>query len=62
MHPSDRAALEQALEQLIDDGTSEVGVRVGEDPAVRHLSLRGRTLERDASRRIPRVPSACCST
>jgi diguanylate cyclase (GGDEF)-like protein/PAS domain S-box-containing protein len=49
IHPGDRAAVDEALAQLIADGTSEVSLRVGEDPAVRHLSLRGRTLDRDAS-------------
>jgi diguanylate cyclase (GGDEF)-like protein len=47
--PSDRPALQAALEQLTEDGTSEVSLRVGDDAAVRHLSLRGRTLDRDAS-------------
>ena len=50
IHPGDRGAVEGALAQLIADGTCEVGVRVGEDLAVRHLSFRGRTLDRDASR------------
>jgi diguanylate cyclase (GGDEF)-like protein/PAS domain S-box-containing protein len=49
VHPGDRAALEEALAQLIADGTTEVSLRVGVDPAVRYLSLRGRTLDRDVS-------------
>jgi diguanylate cyclase (GGDEF)-like protein len=49
VHPGDQAALEGALAQLIADGTCEVSLRVGVEPAVRHLSLRGRTLDRDAN-------------
>jgi diguanylate cyclase (GGDEF)-like protein len=49
VHPGDQAAVEGALALLIAEGTSEVSLRVGEGPAVRHLSLRGRTLDRGAS-------------
>ena len=55
VHPTDRAALEQALGQLVAGGTSEVGVRVGDEPAVRHLSLRGRTLAHHGSAASHRV-------
>jgi diguanylate cyclase (GGDEF)-like protein len=48
VHPADRAGLEGALAQLIAEGTTEVSLRVGVEPTVRHLSLRGRTLDRDA--------------
>ena len=55
VHPSDRAALEQALSQLTAGSTSEVSLRVGDGPGVRFLSLRGRTLEHDGRGTSQRV-------
>jgi diguanylate cyclase (GGDEF)-like protein len=49
VYPGDRPALQGALAQLTEDGSTEISLRVGEGPAVRHLSLRGRTLDRDAN-------------
>ncbi len=49
VHPGDRAVLTEALAELISSGTNEVSLRVGEGPALRYLSLRGRTLDRRAS-------------
>jgi diguanylate cyclase (GGDEF)-like protein/PAS domain S-box-containing protein len=55
VHESDRPALAQALTQLGHGGTNEVSLRVGEEGAVRHLSLRGRTLALDEAGASQRV-------
>jgi diguanylate cyclase (GGDEF)-like protein len=47
VHPEDSARLLTALEQLVDAGVTEVGVRIGEGASTRHLSLRGKILDRD---------------
>ncbi|HEX8496751.1 MAG TPA: EAL domain-containing protein [Actinomycetales bacterium] len=46
-HPDDQAAVRAALQQLVDEGSTEVSLRVGGDLAARHVSLRGRVLQRD---------------
>jgi len=47
-HPEDRAAVSEAVEALRERVDSvEVDFRVGDQPALRHLRLRGRTVERD---------------
>ena len=48
VHPHDRAAVAEAVEGLRGDvATVEVDFRTGDDPAPRHLRLRGKTVERD---------------
>ena len=48
VHPEDRAGLSELLESLRGPAaTVEVDFRVGELPLLRHLRLRGRTVERD---------------
>ncbi len=47
VHPDDAGSVLVALAQLVGGGTIEVGARVGRDAERRHLSLRGRILERD---------------
>ena len=46
-HPDDAAAVLAALQQLAGSGTAEVAFRVGPDGGLRHLSLRGKVLDRD---------------
>ena len=43
----DREALAAFVRDLVATGSAEAGVRVGEDPGLRHLSLRGTVLDRD---------------
>jgi len=47
MHPDDAASVLTAVRQLVDIGATEVGLRVGPDTDRRHLSLRGKVLDRD---------------
>lgn len=47
VHPDDAQSLLTALRQLVDVGVTQVAVRVGQDAELRHLSLRGKILERD---------------
>ena len=47
VHAEDSAPLLAALQQLVEAGAFAVGVRVGRGAAVRHLSLRGKILDRD---------------
>ena len=44
---ADAAGVVLALQQLAGSGAAEASLRVGDDGAVRHLSLRGKVLERD---------------
>ncbi len=55
VHPADRAALGQALTRLRAEGTADVGVRVGENHTLRHLSLRGRVLVQNSARQASRA-------
>lgn len=45
--PEDSASALEAVQRLLDSGVTEVGLRVGQDAALRHLSMRGRVLDRD---------------
>jgi len=48
VHAEDRAAMSEAVEALRERVDSvEVDFRVGDQPALRHLRLRGKTVERD---------------
>ena len=55
VHPDDSDSLLAAVQELLTSGATEVEVRVGEDAAVRHLSLRGRVLDRDRRGRPARA-------
>jgi len=46
VNPADSAAVVDAVAELISAGMVEVGVRVGEGPGLRYLSLRGKVLTR----------------
>ncbi len=46
-HPDDAAAVIGAVQRLLGVGHSEVALRVGDGPAQRHLSMRGKVLDRD---------------
>ncbi len=46
-HPDDAESVLAGLAQLIDAGSTETALRVGQDAELRHLSLRGRVLDRD---------------
>jgi diguanylate cyclase (GGDEF)-like protein/PAS domain S-box-containing protein len=48
IHPDDSEALINALRHLVEEGTIEIGVRVGRDAGLRHLSLRGTVSDHDA--------------
>jgi diguanylate cyclase (GGDEF)-like protein/PAS domain S-box-containing protein len=54
-HPEDAAVVRIALEQLAATGATDVAVRVGHDTGVRHLSLRGRVIDRDHRGRAVRA-------
>jgi len=54
-HPDDAGAVASALQQLGDVGVCEVGLRVGQGAGQRHLSLRGRVLDRDRRGRALRA-------
>ncbi len=45
VHSQDRDVVHTALAQLLAEGTTEVGLRIGPDAGLRHLSLRGRILD-----------------
>jgi diguanylate cyclase (GGDEF)-like protein len=47
VHPADSEAVRGALVQLLETGATEVGLRIGHSAQERHLSLRGRILDRD---------------
>lgn len=47
VNPEDSAGLLEAVLALTASGVAEVGVRVGQDAALRYLSLRGKVLTRD---------------
>jgi diguanylate cyclase (GGDEF)-like protein len=47
VHPDDSDVVHSALAQLLVEGATEVGLRIGQEPALRHLSLRGRIIDRD---------------
>jgi diguanylate cyclase (GGDEF)-like protein/PAS domain S-box-containing protein len=51
VYPGDGQIVHEALGRLVTEGQTEVGLRVGEEGGVRHLSLRSRILDRDASGR-----------
>ena len=53
--PADRSALAAAFTQLVDVGAAEVSVRVNGEGGVRHLSLRGKILDRDRRGRPARA-------
>jgi len=55
VHPDDAGDLEEAIRRLVTDGAAEVGVRVGVDPGLRHLWVRGRVLDRDRRGRALRA-------
>jgi len=48
VHPEDRHVMVGALRRLVEEGATEVGVRVGQDAEVRYLSMRGRILDADS--------------
>ncbi|WP_411277775.1 putative bifunctional diguanylate cyclase/phosphodiesterase [Gaiella sp.] len=49
--PADSHIVHEALDRLLAEGQTEVGLRIGQDSEIRHLSLRSRILDRDASGR-----------
>jgi diguanylate cyclase (GGDEF)-like protein/PAS domain S-box-containing protein len=49
VHAEDREAVRAAFDMLLHTGTTDVGMRVGRGGAMRHLSLRGRVLDRAAA-------------
>jgi diguanylate cyclase (GGDEF)-like protein/PAS domain S-box-containing protein len=55
VEPADRPALEAAFTQLVASGATEVTVRVNSEVGVRHLSLRGKILDRDRRNRPTRA-------
>jgi PAS domain S-box-containing protein len=61
VNPDDASELLAAVNGLAASGLAEVGIRVGTDAGLRHLSLRGKVLDRD--RRGGRCAQwGCCST
>jgi diguanylate cyclase (GGDEF)-like protein/PAS domain S-box-containing protein len=54
-HDADAAGLVLALQQLPSSGTAEAALRVGGDASARHLSLRGKVIERDRRGRPTRA-------
>jgi diguanylate cyclase (GGDEF)-like protein/PAS domain S-box-containing protein len=48
VHAEDRHVMAGALRRLVEEGATEVGVRVGQDAEVRYLSMRGRILDADS--------------
>jgi PAS domain S-box-containing protein len=46
-HPEDSAGLSVGMQQLVDVGVTHVDLRVGSQAGLRHLSLRGKVLDRD---------------
>jgi diguanylate cyclase (GGDEF)-like protein/PAS domain S-box-containing protein len=54
-HPEDTAAILLAFDRFATGGRLEVGLRVGHDGELRHLSLRGKVLERDRRGRAVRA-------
>lgn len=52
---ADRTSLETAFIQLVDTGATEVAVRISADGSPRHLSLRGKVLDRDRRGRPTRA-------
>ncbi len=55
VHPDDASRLLSALQELLEVGATEVELRVGQDEAARHLSLRGKVLDRDRRGRPARA-------
>ncbi len=49
VHAADRALVLDAFARLLTDGSTDVALRIGEEPGLRHLSLRGRVIDRDPS-------------
>lgn len=47
VHPQDAPAVLAAVSQLLEAGVTEVGLRVGGEGELRHLSMRGKVLDRD---------------
>ena len=52
---TDQAGVSSAFTQLLATGATEVGMRVGSDSGARHLSLRGKVLDRDRRGRPTRA-------
>lgn len=55
VHPEDSDLLLAAVQELFTVGTTEVELRVGEQASARHLSLRGKVLDRDRRGRPARA-------
>jgi len=55
VHPQDADRLLGAVQELLTAGATEVELRVGADVGTRHLSLRGRVLDRDRRGRPTRA-------
>jgi diguanylate cyclase (GGDEF)-like protein/PAS domain S-box-containing protein len=55
VHADDRDALRLALARLREEGTADIGLRVGRDHTLRHLSLRGRVLVQTSARQPARA-------
>ncbi|MDQ2756961.1 MAG: diguanylate cyclase [Actinomycetota bacterium] len=53
--PADQAAVTCGFAQLVATGATEIALRVGAGPGLRHLSLRGRVLDRDRRHRPVRA-------
>ncbi len=55
VHPDDSDRILAAVQELLTAGATEVELRVGEDTTARHLSLRGKILDRDRRGRPARA-------
>ncbi|CAN5250886.1 hypothetical protein BH24ACT10_BH24ACT10_03480 [soil metagenome] len=55
VHPDDSDHLLAAVQELVTAGATEVELRVGADATARHLSLRGKVLDRDRRGRPARA-------
>ena len=55
VHPDDSDRLLAAVQELLTAGVADVELRVGADATARHLSLRGRVLDRDRRGRPARA-------
>jgi diguanylate cyclase (GGDEF)-like protein/PAS domain S-box-containing protein len=55
VHPDDRDALRHALGRLREEGTADIGLRVGSEHTLRYLSLRGRVLVQSSARQPGRA-------
>lgn len=55
VNAADREAIGGFVREIVATGSAEAGLRIGEDPGMRYLSLRGTALDRDRRGRPARV-------